>query len=60
MKDPFNFQSKKNTYTFICMWFIGFMVKDTAAGIVPMSSFRIMSPALRRASSIFRIADPKI
>lgn len=46
-----NIQSKKNADTFIYMWFMGFTVKDTIAGIVPMASLTILSSALRRGSS---------
>lgn len=54
-----NVQSKKSADTFIYMWFMGFMVKDTIADIVPVASLTILSPALRRGGSI-RTADPKI
>lgn len=54
-----NVQSKKNADTFIYMWFMGFTVKDTIAGIVPMASLTILSSVLRRGSSILGLRTLK-
>ena len=59
MKNPFNFQSKKNAYTSTYMGFVGFMVKDITTGIVPMSSFKIVF-CTPECGVHFRMADPNI
>lgn len=42
MEYPFSSQSKENSHASVHMWFVGFMVKDSTAGIVSKSSLKIV------------------
>ena len=59
MENPFTLQSKKNAYTFIDMWFIGFWLKAQLLPLFPMSSFKIMSYELRSSDSILGLVTLK-
>lgn len=60
MENPFNLQSKKNVYTFIYMWFIGFMVKDTTAVIAPYVIIQSYVLYNQECRFYIKISGPKI